>query len=706
MSLNFSDTETYGDRDLRKCGTHAYAETVEVMLWAYARDDGEVAVWDLTTGAPMPAELEEDLADPEVIFVFHNAPFDLVVLRHALGIDLPIERVRCTMAQALAHGLPGALDKLCGIFNLGADEAKDKRGKELVQLFCKPRPKNHKLRRATRETHPQEWAQFASYAGSDIKASRALHKRMPSWNYRDGELRLWQLDQRINRRGFLVDTTLARAAINAVNSAQATLAADTVSLTGGRVDAATQRDKLLKYIVEEHGVDLPDMKASTIEKLVGDEALPKTVRDLLAIRLQASSSSTAKYQKLLDAVSSDGRLRGTLQFCGASRTGRWAGRVFQPQNLPRIVLEAIAAYFNLAEIKQVKEHHVVTYLEQGIAALKAGVADLLFVNVMALCVNAIRGCIIAPEGKKICVSDLANIEGRDAAWLAGEQWKLDAFREYDAGTGPDLYKLAYAKAFNISPDAVTKDQRQVGKVLELFMQYEGGVGAFITGALTYGIDLDQLAEVAWPSVPEHIRGEAAGAWDWAEKKHRSYGLERKTYMVCDSLKRMWREAHPEIASYWAELKTAARAAIVQNGVTVPCRKLKFRRDGAWLRMVLPSGRAICYASPKVEGDKITYLGVNSYTRQWSRIGTYGGKFFENACQAVARDVMAHNMPMIERCGYEIVLSVHDELLTEAPDNDDYSSDELSMLLATVPPWGGNDLPLAAGGFEAYRYRKD
>lgn len=693
-SYLYNDLETFSPVPINN-GTHAYAEAAEVMLWAFAVDERPTEVWDVTSGAPMPALLEDTLHDPDVLTIWHNGGmFDNTVLHYAMpDHELPVERIHDTMVQALTHGLPGSLDKLCDILMIPTDQAKGKRGKELINLFCKPQPKNRKIRRATRETHPAEWAEFIDYAAHDITAMRAIRHKLPLWNYRDGELALWHLDQKINARGFSVDLELARSAVAAVESAQRSLAARTAEITNGQVGAATQRDKLLKYILAEHGVDLPDMQAGTLERRMGDEALPKAVRELLAIRLQASTSSTAKYQKLLNAVSRDGRLRGTLQYAGANRTGRWAGRTFQPQNLMRPTMKQPA-------------------IEQGIAAMKAGCADVLYDNVMEVAGNAMRGVIVPSEGKKLVVSDLSNIEGRFAAWLAGEEWKLQAFRDYDQGTGPDLYRLAYAKAFNMPPDDVDGGedkgpQRQVGKVLELFMQYEGGVGAFITGALTYGIELDELAEVAWSTIPADILGQAADAYRWAVKNHRTYGLVEKTYIVCDALKRMWREAHPAIASYWPELRNAMTEAIVSPGVPVVARRLKFQRDGAWLRMVLPSGRALCYASPKIdERGKITYAGVNPYTRQWGRVGTYGGKLFENACQGGACDVMKANMPKIEQARYDIILTVHDEVLTEAPDTDDYNAADLSSLLAAAPRWAGNNLPLAAGGFDGYRYRKD
>lgn len=696
----WADTETYCETPI-KHGTHRYAEDVEVMLFTYALDDGPVEVWDITHDPIMPLELEEAIADPECLFVFQNSHFDRTVLRHSMKIDIPTERIHDTMVQALAHGLPGGLDILCEVLGVDKDKAKDKTGKALIQLFCKPRPKNMTLRRATRVTHPVEWKQFIEYARRDITSMREIKKKLPMWNYSHpqsnyhlDERAMWELDQCINDRGVCMDVELAQRAIEAVDIAKKQLAKRTQEITFDTVQSTTQRDKLLAFILEAYGVDLPDMTMSTLERRINDDNLPLELRELLAIRLQASTTSTSKYNTLIRGVSHDNRLRGCLQFCGASRTGRWAGRLFQPQNLPRPTLKQ-------------------KVIDEGIVALKNGVADLLYANVMELTSSCIRGCIVAPEGKRLCVSDLSNIEGRAAAYIAGEEWKLEAFAAYDNKTGHDLYAIAYAKAFDITPEEVMHDKehglglmRQIGKVMELMLQYEGGVGAFITGAITYGIDLDAMAEMAWPSIPKDIVEQAAGAWEWAVKKRSTFGLERKTYMVCDALKRMWREAHPEISNYWGELKLTVIKAINNKGKTFEAGKLKIRRDGAWLRIVLPSGRALCYPSPIAhENGKISYMGMNQYSKKWMRIYTYGGKLFENICQAFARDIMAYNMQGIEGAGYEIILSVHDELITEAPDTEEYTGDNLSELLATNPPWA-EDMPLAAGGFHSQRYRKD
>jgi DNA polymerase bacteriophage-type len=702
------DTETFSPTPL-KHGTHKYSEAAEVMIVSYAIDDpmlgeeGPITVVDLANGDPLPDDLTQALDDPEVIIVGHNfSMFDRTVIRHALGREIPVERIEDTMVQAQSHGLPGGLDKLCSIFKVPEDQAKHQGGRSLIQLFCVPRPKNMAQRRATKATHPVEWDRFLRYAGGDISSMRYLRKVMPRWNYPgkpkgnqqfSDEYRLWLLDQTINDRGFAVDLDLAESAVNMVMRHKKHMASRCVELTEGEVKAATQRDALLTHLLMEYGVTLPDMQKSTLERRLQDEELPWPVRELIALRLEASGTSQSKYQTLLNGVSADGRLRGTLAFCGAARTGRWAGRLFQPQNLPRPDMKA----------DEIEEH---------IVLIKSDAGDLLLDEPMRSASNAIRGCIVAQPGHKLVVADLANIEGRVAAWLAGEDWKLKAFREYDAGIGPDLYKVAYGKAFNVDPNFDHKTiegylKRQIGKVMELMLQYEGGVGAFITGAMTYNIDLDAMADACLPVIAEDVLQEAWGFLAWTKKQRRStFGLEDRVFVACDALKRLWRRGHPAIVAFWKALDEAIRQAILNPGVVTVAGRNRFHVKDAWLRMQLPSGRFLCYANPAIdEKGQISYQGLNSYTRQWQKIKTYAGKVFENDCQSVARDVMAHNMEHIEEAGFPIVLSVHDEIVTEPVDSAEYTSKRLEQLLAAQPFWADDTLPLAAAGAEMYRYAK-
>ncbi len=710
----FCDTETYCEIPITD-GTYKYASEVEVTLFPYAYGDSEVRVWDAANGVlhtnpmaddvydslncepskEMPFELREGLEDTERLTVWQNSMFDRNVLRNALDIDLPTERIHDTMVIAAMHGLPMGLDKLCQVFGLNEAEAKDKDGRRLLMLFCKPRPKNMKLRRATRQTHPEDWAKFIKYACKDVVSMREIYKKQPKWNMTGNmeEQELWCLDQKINDRGFKVDVALAQKAMDAVAVEQKRLARRVQDTSKGMVEAATQRDVLLTHILLEHGVALPDMKKGTLERRLNDENLPMAVRELIAIRLEASTTSTSKYKKLVNGVNEDGRLRGTLQYGGAVRTLRWAGRTFQPQNLPRPT-------------------HDQEEIEFAIDMLMNDCLHLLSDETMKLTSSALRSSIITEEGNKLVVADLSNIEGRKAAWLAGETWKIKAFSDFDSGVGHDLYALAYARAFGITPEEVIDNKkngdgsmRQVGKVMELALGYGGGVGAFVSMAIVYGMDLKQLAKKALPNIPFPILKKSEAWYETSKKNKQLYGLSKDVFLACDSLKRLWRESQNEIATYWWELEDCFRDAVETEGVRFQARKIYMARQGAWLKVRLPSGRLLCYPNCHIdEKGKLTYMGVNSYTRRWERISTYGGKIFENICQAAARDVLAANMQAVEDAGYPIVLTVHDELITETPDLPEYTVKELSNLMATVPKWA-EGLPLAADGFEAYRYRK-
>ena len=689
----YIDLETYNETPIN-VGLHRYAETVEITLFAFALDDDPVDVWDVTTGEKMPDALRAALHNPRVQLVAHNAAFERVCIRSALGLDIPIERFFCTMAQSFAHSMPGGLETLGLAQGLGEDDRKLKIGRQLVLHFCKPKPANQNLRRATRHTHPAEWAQFVEYCAQDVAQMRTSSKKLPQWNYRGQELALWHLDQRINDRGILVDLELAEGAVETAEREKKLLKRRGREISNNEVESLTKRDQLLAHLLAEYGVDLPNLQKATLERRIDDPDLPEALRELLRLRLDATTTSVSKYKTLLKAVSSDGRLRGLLQFCGAARTGRWAGRIWQPQNLARPTH---------------RQHEI----DEAIEAVKADCLDLLHDDVMPRLSSCIRGSIIAPQGKKLVVADLSNIEGRKLAWLAGEEWKLQAFRDFDNGKGADLYALAYAKSFGVTPEAVMENNetgdgswRQIGKVMELALGYEGGVGAFLTFAAVYGIDLEEMAEDAAARIPKDVWGEARGMLEWTKKKKRStFGMSDRAWLVCESFKRLWRNSHPETVAFWREIDDTVRQAIGSPGVTLTCRRLRVRRDGSWLRIVLPSGRALCYPSPRIDDKgRITYMGTHQYTRKWQRLHTYGGKLVENVTQAAARDVMAEGMLLAEDAGFEILLTVHDELITETPDSAAFTVRGLAHCMATVPDWAAG-LPLAAAGYEAYRYRK-
>ena len=654
MSTLWLDLETYCTVNIRH-GAYRYAEEAEVMLVAIAKDNDPVDVWE-TQDKPDWREALHEAVEAADTVVIHNSNFDRTILREQ-GINIPVEKIVDTMVMALQHGLPGSLGQLCDVLNVPQDKAKDKAGKKLIHLFTKPCPKNWKLRRATRETHPNDWTAFIEYARLDVDAMRDVHGRLPHWNDSDYERNLWRVDQRINDRGIAVDLDFARSALRAFDRASRTLASRAAHLTGGSVTSATQRQRLLDYFDDTLDFVPEDLTRTTLGNLLGGKLDPK-VRELLEIRQQAAATSPAKYTVLLNGASRDGRLRGLIQFCGAARTGRDAGRLFQPQNLPRS-----PDWFD-GEVQEIT-----------VAAFKADCEDIIWDNVSERCAFGVRGALVAPVGKKLVIADLSNIEGRVLAWLANEEWKIAAFKDYDRGEGHDLYKVTAGRILGKMAVNITKTERQLqGKVPELAGGYQGGVGAYrkMGGAVFDAMTDEDIQKIVTA----------------------------------------WRNAHPRTRSLWYDMEAAARQAINNLGASFGVRDLitfDVRADTqgiAWLRMRLPSGRYLCYPSPEVSpSGSITHDGMNQYTRKWERLDTYGGKLTENAVQAIARDVFMTGMLHAETEGYAVCIRVHDELVCETPDDPAYTSDRLAALMSTNPSWSAR-LPLSAAGFEAYRYRKE
>ena len=653
MNTLYLDLETYCETKITH-GAYRYAEDAEVMLVAWAWDDEPVAVWD-TQDMPHWRDAVQMMIDTAERIVIHNSNFDRTVLREQ-RVHIPVEKIVDTMVLALQHSLPGSLGQLCNVLNVPQDKAKDKAGKKLIHLLTKPCPKNWKVRRATRDTHPDDWRAFVEYARLDVDAMRDVLGRLPPWNDSRHERHLWFCDQRIADRGVAVDTVFARAALRAFDRAGRSLATRASALTGGSVTSATQRQRLLDHL-KTLDFEPEDLTRATLGNLLGGDLNPQ-VRELLEIRQQAAATSPAKYQVLLNATNRDGRLRGLIQFCGASRTGRDAGRLFQPQNLPRS-----PDWFD-------DDVQATT-----IAAMKADCEHLIWDNISERCAFAVRGALVAPEGTKLVIADLSNIEGRVLAWLANEQWKVEAFKAYDRGEGHDLYKVTAGRILGKDPGDITKAERQLqGKVPELAGGYQGGVGAYrVMGGAVFDAMTDE-------AIQEIVTA--------------------------------WRKAHPRTRNLWYDMEAAARSAINNLGESFAVRDLitfdvKADAQGiAWLRMKLPSGRYLCYPHPQVsDSSSLSYEGINQYTRKWQRLDTYGGKLTENAVQAIARDVFMTGMLRAEEAGYRVCIRVHDELVCETPDEPAYTSEGLAALMATSPSWAAG-LPLAAAGFEAYRYRKD
>jgi DNA polymerase bacteriophage-type len=680
-----------------KQGVAKYATKAQVIMAQWAIDDGEVHVEDLIRGSkviPPSKQLIQAAERADEIWA-HGAEFEQTLLDTTTWwpvVDLT--KWRCTMALARMHGLPGGLDKLSTIFKLGIEEAKDKRGHELIQMFCVPKKDGvlcdiHGTHYWLPSRLPNEWKEFLHYGGMDITSMRAIYRKCPKWNATPRMWRVWHLDQKMNRKGVQMDQRLAAGAIVSTTRAKKRFADKTTELTDGAVQATTQRDRLLAYMAD-YGVHLPDLTADTVERRLEDENLPEHIKELLRVRQQASKASTAKYKRVL-AQSVLGRLRNLLVFCGATRTGRWAGRTFQPQNLPR------------PKHKQWEIDAAIKFFQQDLMEMYDPE------EVLNLAASCLRGLMIAAKGHKLSVADLANIEGRVMAWIAGEDWKIAAFAKYDRKEGPDLYKVAFARAFGINPEDIADEgdwRRQIGKVMELALQYYGGVGAFCAMAETYGLRLEDLARDGWKLIPKRIKERAALNYARAVKKRRTYGLTERVWMTCESLVIMWREAHPGIVKFWEDLEKAVKTVINQphKVVEVGKRGITVDSKGNWLRIKLPSGRYLSYPAPRAGEYDTSFVGVNPYTKQWCRISTYSGKLAENIVQAISADILMDWLVAADDDGFNPILSVHDEIITEPLDVPEYDDKRLSKLAKKCYPWT-KGLPLAAKGFTAKRYRK-
>ena len=733
MSYLYLDFETFSEADLKKVGSYAYAEhpTTEVLICTYAFDNEPVQVWDCTDGSDMPGDLHRALRrlvkpNSRIKMVWHNGGlFDRLIMKHCWGFDIPVSNTIDTMIWAFRHALPGSLDALCEVLGVSADNAKDKRGKALIQRFSKPTPKNYKIRRYTAETHPDEWALFIKYAVSDITAMREVFHKLPRWGNSEFEDRVLELDQLINDRGFKVDVALAEAAIEAVEKHKAQLQEEAQRKYGGSL---TGKDFLpiLRELAPAHRIH--NAQKSTLNDLLADDDLPDDARTIIEMRLGAASTASTKYSPLLLGRSSDDRRRGCLQYGGAKRTLRWAGKGFQPQNLAR-------GYYHDDE------------LDKGISALLKGRAHRRF-DVAKLTASTVRSCIIPEAGHKFVVADYSNVEGRGLAWLAGEETALDTFR-----AGLDIYCVTAGKMFGMDPDDIKKnfkEIRQIGKACELGLGYEGGVGAFVTFAKNLGLDLIEMSKTMDGTFPDHIWSATARGYEWAriqeakrpphpgEKDDRpSYILDKKVWRTCDAIKRMWRESHPETVAFWRDLKDGILAAVRNPGRefwagahlrrngerairiwrTVEFDSSGRKVPGWWLCMELPSGRILSYPGIGVSVTKetdedgrvntnvrIKYQGENQLTRQWTTLYTHGGQACENIVQALCRDLLAYAMINVEGGGYPIVLSVHDELVCETPDTPEYMVAELEKLMCALPEWA-EGFPLVAEGAEMKRYAK-
>ena len=635
------DIETYSEASLSSTGVYRYAAdpSFTVLLFAYSVDAGPVRIVDLAQGESLPAEVEAALSDPKVQKWAFNAQFERVCLSAYLGEKLDPRGWYCSMVWSTYAGIPLNLAGVAQALHLETEKMTE--GKDLIRKFsqpCKATKSNGGRTRNLPEHAPEDWETFKAYCVRDVEVERAIASRLSPLPMPEFEWENYWRDQRFNDMGVGIDVELASKAVEADLEIKDALYTQMRHWTG--VENPQSVTQLLGWL-QDHGAQLPSLAKADVASAL-DEA-DGTVAEVLAARLEIAKSSVKKYEKMLDCVCPDGRAHGLLQFMGAGRTGRWAGRLVQVQNLPRQTFGD---------------------LEEAAALVKAGQADMLGVlwgsapNVLS---ELIRAAFVAAPGNRFLVADFSAIEARVIAWLAGEQWVLDLFK-----SGGDIYCETGSRMFG---QEVKKHSplRQRAKVAVLACGYQGGVGALkAMGGEKLGLTEDEMASIV------------------------------------DA----WRKANPRIAQMWWDVNRAALEAI-KNGTSQMVGRIKVYQKLGALVIALPSGRELIYPSPRVGenrfgGESITFMGLG-LNRKWGRIETYGGKLVENIVQATARDVLAHSMAALEAAGYPTVMHVHDEVITEVPYGRG-SVDELCALMSRGPKWS-KGLPLAAEGFESTYYKK-
>lgn len=685
----YLDTEVKAPfpKALDRLGLDNYARhpDTRILLTQWAVNDGPVQVWDpATTGKPMPFELIDAIRSALRIAA-HGAQYDRTIIKHKLPwLEIPDGKWYCTRARAYAHGLPGALDMLSKIYKLGDAAKKD--GSALIQLFCE--------KGAKPEDYPLEWLEFIDYGVHDIEAMRKLDKLMPDWNFGEYEQSVYHLDQRINDRGFAVDKALAQSMIDASAKARVSLDARVAALTDGMIQKGTQRAAVKEWIASDL-FELVDMRAETLRKALREAPLTPEQREMIELRLLTAKSSTAKCQTALNTAGPDNRIRYTMTYGGGGRIGRFSHKGFQPGNMPR----------------PERKPGVVA---DAITALQLGCLDTVWGDeAMAVCADALRGLIVAAPGHKLLVVDYSSIEPRKLSWYAGEEWKLQVFRDTDAGVGEDSYKITFHRMTGIPISEITSFLRQQGKGADLSMGYEGGVGAYLNIANSYQLDLVKLAKEAPRTMKPEYMADAAREWEWALKSDNTHDLPREIYVACAANKYAWRDAHPATTQLWETLITAAKEAVKNPGKTLIVGKVQMLANEHWLGITLPSGRRVMFAKPKIEtevskdakGKEVFRTRLTALkSPQWRREGLYGGLLANAITQGGCRDILVDAMLRLDAQGYPIILHIHDEIMSELPDADERTHETMSAEMTKLPTWCAG-LPLTAAGFTTKRYRK-
>jgi DNA polymerase len=644
------DIETFSDIDLGKCGVYRYAESpsFDILLFSYSIDDGQIKLIDLASGEKLPEEIINALMDASIIKTAFNANFERVCLMkylcRVLGKEVYLDPSswRCSEVQAAMLGLPLHLEGVAQVLQL--EEQKMSEGKALIRYFCmpcKPTAANGGRTRNLPSDAPEKWEQFKAYNIRDVEVELAIRKKLEKYPIPEAEHDLYVLDQKINDRGFQADMNFVMQAITCDRQFSVAATEKAYELTGLENPNSVAQ---LKDWLAGRGVEVESLSKKNVQELVGETE--GEVKEALKLRLLMAKTSVRKYEALERAVCSDGRVHGLLQFYGANRTGRWAGRLVQVQNLPQNHLEDLKLARDLVKEGRFED------------------IELLFGNTPGVLSELIRTAFVPKEGHRFIVADFSAIEARVISWLAGEKWRLEVFASHGK-----IYEAAASMMFHVPIEEVTKGSplRQKGKISELACGYGGGVGALkAMGALEMGVEEDEL----------------------------------------QGLIDNWRTANPRIVNFWWEVDKAAITAVKERTKT-RTHGIIFTYQSGMLFVTLPSGRNLVYVKPKLMLNKfgregLTYEGIGA-TKKWERIETYGPKIVENIVQATSRDLLADAMLRLDQAGFAIVAHVHDEVICEVPEGES-SVEEICSFMSKGPKWA-QGLPLTADGYECEFYQK-
>lgn len=645
LSLLAIDIETYSDVDLTKSGVYAYSDSpnFEILLFAYAFDDEETQIIDLACGEQLPDRVLQALDDPSVIKTAFNAQFERTCISRYLGHRLPPVSWQCTAVQSAMLALPLSLDGVGEVLNIHRKKLKE--GTDLVRYFsipCKPTKANGGRTRNLPSDAPEKWQRFKTYCIRDVDAEREIRQKLRGYPIPESEMELYRLDQEINDRGIMVDQELVAQAVRCDLEFKEHTTARAYELTGlNNPNSVSQ----VKAWLEDRGVETESLDKKAIRGLIPDS--DGEVLEMLKLRLLMAKTSVKKYEAIQRAVCSDGRVHGLLQFYGANRTGRWAGRLVQVQNLPQNHIPDLALARDL--IKRGEFDRI----------------EMLYDSTPNVLSELIRTAFIPKPGCRFIVADFSAIEARVLAWLSGEHWRLESF-----ANGEDIYCASASKMFGVPvvKHGVNGDLRQKGKIAELALGYGGSVGALTAmGALEMGLQQEEL----------------------------------------QPLVNQWRNANPHITKFWWDVDAAALKTVREKEDT-QVGPVCFSWRSGMLFVTLPSGRKLAYVKPRIQTngfgrDGITYEGVGE-SKKWLRIETYGPKLTENIVQATARDLLALAMLRLRNAGFEIVMHIHDEAVVEVP-NGLSSVDEICQIMSEAPDWAAG-LPLRADGYECEFYKKD